>query len=102
LYSKRYSGIKKEKRIPCSINLRKEHVTGDDIKQLFEDKEVGDVDALPGTKNEMSLCIYTMKEPDYTMMMMTLYGKLGRLGKVTKRKLNKVMSKPSLPVLSHG
>jgi hypothetical protein len=38
--------------------------------------------------DEVPFHIYAMKEPEYTMMMMTSYGTLERFGKVTKRKLN--------------
>jgi Transposase IS4 len=64
------------------------YTAGEDIKQHFEDKEVGDVNTLPGVMEEVPFHIYAMKEPDYTLMMMTTYGTPECQGKTTRRKLN--------------
>jgi hypothetical protein len=64
------------------------HINGDDVKAHFEDKDVGEIGALGGTMEEVPFHVYAMKEPDYTMMMMTTYGTMEREGKFTKRKLN--------------
>ncbi len=63
------------------------YVKGDEIKQHFNDKEVGDVDAIEGSLDEQTFHFYGMKEPDYIMLMMTTYGTCERFGKFTKRRL---------------
>ena len=44
------------------------------FNQCFQEKEVSDVDTLPGTLDGASFNIFCMKEPEYTMMLMSTYG----------------------------
>ena len=55
------------------------YISGDDIIDHFSDKEVGDVDALPGTLDGVPFHVFAMKEPDYTMMIMSTYGTLNEM-----------------------
>jgi len=50
------------------------HIKGDDIQQHFDSKAVGECDRLPGVLDGVSFDIFAMKEPDYTMMLMSTYG----------------------------
>jgi hypothetical protein len=52
------------------------YIRGDDIKQHFEDKDVGDVDAWPGKLDGVPFNLFCMKEPDYVMSLMSSYGTL--------------------------
>ena len=61
------------------------HVPGDEIIQHFAEKEVGDVDALKGELDGVPFYIHAMKEPDYTMMLMSTYGTLTRMGETKRR-----------------
>lgn len=64
------------------------YVRGDEIRQHFDSKAVGDADAWSGTLDGQSFKIHSMKEPDYVMSLMTTYGTLSRVGcKVTSRKV---------------
>ena len=56
------------------------HVDGDAIIEHFAQKEVGEVDAWRGLLDGESFYIYSMKEPDYVMSLMTTYGTLARYG----------------------
>ena len=49
------------------------HIEGDRIKAHFEDKAVGDVDALAGVLDEVPFHVFAMKEEDYVMMLMSKY-----------------------------
>ena len=57
------------------------HVPGDEIIQHFDDKEVGDVDAIKGSYDGVPFHIHVLKEPDYVMMLMSTYGTLHSLEK---------------------
>ena len=61
------------------------HVSGDEIIAHFKDKDVGAVDAIKGTMDSVPFHIHGMKEPDYIMMLMTMYGTILRLGEMKKR-----------------
>ena len=39
----------------------------------FENKEIGSVDSLPGTMDDVPFHIYGMKEPDFVMKLMSTY-----------------------------
>ena len=54
------------------------YIRGDDIRQHFDGKNVGDADAWPGTLDGQSFSVHSMKEPDYVMSLMTTYGTLSR------------------------
>lgn len=64
------------------------YIKGDEIKQHFNNKQVGDVDAIRGVFDEQPFHVYGMKEPEYIMLMMTTYGTCERYGKITKRNVN--------------
>ena len=61
------------------------HVAGDEIIQHFADKQVGDYDTLKGTLDGIPFYIHAMKEPDYVMMLMSMYGTLTSMGENKKR-----------------
>jgi Transposase IS4 len=61
------------------------YIMGDEIKEHFGDKQVGDVDARRGTLNNTPFYVFAMKEPDYTMIMMSTYGTLNRVGEEKRR-----------------
>ena len=48
------------------------HVPGEQIIQHFTDKAIGSEDAIKGELDGVPFYIYSMKEPDYTMMLMML------------------------------
>ena len=56
------------------------HVPGDDIIMHFTNEEVGKVDAIKGVLDDVPFCLFAMKEPDYMMQIMSMYGTLGNLG----------------------
>ena len=56
------------------------HIDGDRIKNHFNDKEVGSVDAVKGCLDDIPFYVFGMKEPDYVTMMMSMYGTLERMG----------------------
>ena len=56
------------------------HVPGDKIIEHFKDKAVGYVDARRGNLDGIPFYLYGMKEPDYTMIIMAMYGTLQRMG----------------------
>ena len=60
-------------------------IRGDDIKDHFNDKSVGDCDAWKGCMDEVDFHVYAMKEPDYVMSLMSTYGTNQRTGKTTRR-----------------
>jgi Transposase IS4 len=62
------------------------HIDGKRIKEHFEDKEIGEVDAIQGKMHGHVLHVMRMKEAPYVMTMMTTYGTLERTGKETKRR----------------
>ena len=61
------------------------YVKGEAIKKHFEDKNVGDVDAIAGKLDNIPFHYYAMKEPDYVMMLMSTYGTLERSGGIKAR-----------------
>jgi hypothetical protein len=71
--------IKKRKYWP-------KHIKGDDYITHFEDKEVGDVDCLPGKLMDQDFYIFCMKEPDYIMSLMSSYGSNKRIETKTTRR----------------
>ena len=56
------------------------HVPGDDIIMHFTNEEVGKVDAIKGVLDDVPFYLFAMKEPDYMMQIMSMYGTLGNLG----------------------
>ena len=61
------------------------YIKGDDIKQHFDDKEVGDCDSWKGCMDEVNFHVYAMKEPDYVMSLMSTYGTNLQTGKETQQ-----------------
>ena len=61
------------------------HVKGDDIIQHFANEEVRSADALQGQFDGVPVYIYSMKEPDYTMMLMATYDTLVKQGEEKTR-----------------
>ena len=59
--------IKKRKYWP-------KYVDGDAVDAHFENKAVGATDSLEGKMHDIPFHIYAMKEPDYTMKLMSTYG----------------------------
>ena len=73
---------------PALIKKRRywlKHVPGEQIIQHFTDKAVGSADAIKGELDGVPFYIYGMKEPDYTMMLMSMYGTLQTMGFPKKR-----------------
>jgi hypothetical protein len=70
----------RKRRVWVSLDKKRcfwpKYIDGDGINKHFEEKEVGDADALPGTLDGQKFHIFAMKEPDYTMMLMSTYGSL--------------------------
>ena len=61
-------------------------VHGDEIKDHFSNKQVGDTDSWAGQMDDIPFHVYAMKEPDYVMSLMSSYGTNDRLnGKETRR-----------------
>ena len=65
------------------------YVPGDSIIQDFADKEVGYSNAKKGVLNGVPFHLYAMKEPDYTMLLMSTYGTNATVGEEKKRHYNK-------------
>lgn len=55
------------------------HINGDEIDKHFEGKEVGSVDALPGSMFHRRFHVFCMKEEDYVMKIMSTYGALKQI-----------------------
>ena len=50
------------------------HIDGDGIDEYFKDKEVGENDTFGGELSGVKYMIMCMKEPDYKMKIMSIYG----------------------------
>lgn len=61
------------------------HIRGDDIAAHFANKEVGAVDAWPGTLLNVPFHVVCMKEPNYVMSLMATYGTLETVGDEKRR-----------------
>ena len=49
-------------------------IHGDEIKEHFNNKQVGDTDLWSGWLDDIPFHVYAMKEPDYVMSLMSSYG----------------------------
>ena len=49
-------------------------IRGEEIKENFADKDVGDADSWGGVLDDKPLHVYAMKEPNYVMSLMSTYG----------------------------
>ena len=56
------------------------YVPGDEIINCFADKEIGESDAIKGDLDGVPFHLYGMKEPNYTMQIMSTYGTLAAMG----------------------
>ena len=59
----------------------------ENIKYHFINKVVGAVDTIFGELENMPLCVFFMKEKDYSVMLMSTYGKNEWVGDDTSRKI---------------
>lgn len=80
----------KKKGLYASALIKKrrywpKHVKGDDVKEHFADKAVGEADAWYGIFENHPWHLFAMKEPTYCMMLMSTYGTLERMGKMNYR-----------------
>ena len=68
-------------------------IRGEEIKAHFVDKDVGDADSWAGVLDDKPFHVYTMKEPDYVMSLMSTYSMsstrmnmwMGEISEVTSR-----------------
>jgi hypothetical protein len=60
------------------------HVPGDAIIEHFNNKQVGEADAINGMLDNTPFHLFAMKEPEYTMILMSTYGTLAVLGNIKK------------------
>ena len=65
------------------------YIPGDSIIQEFADKEVGFSNTKKGVLNGVPFHLYVIKEPDYTMLIMSTYGMNATVGEEKKRHYNK-------------
>jgi Transposase IS4 len=63
------------------------YIEGEQIKAHFDDKEIGTVDAIRGELDEVPLHVFCMKEEDYVMMLMSIFGTCLRVGDERFRKI---------------
>lgn len=56
------------------------YVKGEAIKQYFSTKDIGTVDAMKGVLDSVKVELHCLKEPDYTMTLMSSYGTLEKVG----------------------
>ena len=56
------------------------YIPGDNIVAHFAEKVIGESDALQGMLDDVKFHVVAMKEPDYVMMFMTMYGTLAPVG----------------------
>ena len=56
------------------------YIHGDEIKEHFNGKEVGDADTWGGKLEDVPFHVFAMKEPDYVMSLMSTYGTNARDG----------------------
>jgi hypothetical protein len=61
------------------------HIKGDEIKKHFEDKEIGEADALPGILDNVPFHVYAMKEANFVGLFMSTYGTLERSERKVKK-----------------
>ena len=67
------------------------YIDGEGIDQHFQTKEVGQCDSCPGTLSGKAFSIFCMKEENYTMKLMAMYGALVEIdGSKTLRSLTAV------------
>ena len=50
------------------------YIHGDGVKEHFNDKEVGDANSWGGKLEGVPFHVFTMKEPDYVMSLISTYG----------------------------
>ena len=50
------------------------YIRGEEIKDHFKDKEVGNTNSWAGQLDNVPFHVFAMKEPDYVMSLMSMYG----------------------------
>jgi hypothetical protein len=65
------------------------YIPGNEVTRHFDDKKVGDTDALAGCLHGVRFHVYAMKEPDYVLQLMSTYGSLTRMGNDRTRQIEK-------------
>ena len=50
------------------------YIHGDEVKEHFNDKEVGGANSWGGKLEDVPFHVFTMKEPDYVMSLISTYG----------------------------
>ena len=80
----RVGGVEEEWHLhTCPHQKRRywpKHVPGNAIIRHFNNKEVGETDAIRGELDGVQFYLYGMKEPDYIMQIMSTYGTLHEKG----------------------
>jgi hypothetical protein len=61
------------------------YIPGDELKAHFESTQVGTAGSIHGQKDGVDFDVYCLKEPDYTMMIMSTYGTNMCMGETKKR-----------------
>ena len=61
------------------------YVDGEMIKNHFQNKEFGAVDAIKGRLDDVTIEIHCLEEPNYIMMLMSSYGTLELIDKEKTR-----------------
>ena len=69
----------RKKGVFATALIKKQHywpkyIKGDDIKAHFHNKNMGDADSWAGTLDNIPFHVYAMKELDYIMLLMSMYG----------------------------
>ena len=69
------------------------------VKENFDGMEVGDSDSISGLIDGQKFHIHEMKNPDYTMMFMTIYETLERSDNEIKWHINGIQCGSSIQIL---
>eukprot|EP00957_Ditylum_brightwellii_P022208 1676001-Ditylum_brightwellii.AAC.1 len=59
------------------------YIWGDDVKEYFKEKNIGDIDALPGMFDDIIFHSSFIKEEDCVMMLMSSYVTMGKKSETT-------------------
>jgi Transposase IS4 len=71
------------------------HINGEDIKEWFETKVIGEADAIPGLLDGVAFHVYGTKDANFTSLFMSTYGTLEKSGRKVKKfgKVNNQMQR---------
>ena len=61
------------------------YIHGEEIKQHFDGKEIGATDSWAGKMDDVPFHVFSMKESDYVMSLMSTYGTNERCGQEVRR-----------------